>query len=239
MFTDRLTCACATHVVPRGEGVKADLENHRITRKPLRVLGYGNIRGIDLEHYARTSEVMADAAEIRNNDGFTFIFVGRLVGDKGINELIEAFSRLNIDYPNTRLILVGGQEAELDPLKPETLSEISHNKAIEDVGKQTDVRPWLAAADALVFPSYREGFPNVVIEAQAAGLPCLLSDVIDRQTDITGNIHFMSLSAPVLDWAKTMISHSAMERKDTFETIQQAGYDVNSNLRILTSLYGI
>ena len=120
---------------------------------------------------------MAEAAEIRNNDVFTFIFVGRLVGDKGINELIEAFSRLNSEYPETRLILVGGQEPELDPLKHTTIAEIERNPAIEDVGKQSDVRPWFAAADALVFPSYREGFPNVVIEAGAMGLPSIVTDI--------------------------------------------------------------
>ena len=177
MFTDRLTCACATHVVPEGEGVKADLENHHITRRPLRVLGHGNIRGIDLAHYDRTPGVMARAAEIRRDDVFTFIFIGRLVGDKGINELVEAFSRLNKEIPATRLILVGGQEAALDPLRPETAAEIDRNPAIEDVGRQTDVRPWLAAADALVFPSYREGFPNVVIEAGAMGLPSIVTDI--------------------------------------------------------------
>lgn len=177
MFTDRLTCACATHVVPEGKGVKADLENHHITRRPLRVLGHGNIRGIDLTHYDRTPGVMARAAEIRREDVFTFIFIGRLVGDKGINELVGAFSRLNKELPATRLILVGGQEHELDPLRPETAAEIDCNPAIEDVGRQTDVRPWLAAADALVFPSYREGFPNVVIEAGAMGLPSIVTDI--------------------------------------------------------------
>ena len=177
MFTDRLTCACATHVVPEGEGVKTDLENHRITRKPLRVLGHGNIRGIDLAHYDRTPGVKARAAEIRRDNLFTFIFIGRLVGDKGINELVEAFSRLNKELPASRLILVGGREPELDPLRPETAAEIDRNPAIEDVGRQADVRPWLAAADALVFPSYREGFPNVVIEAGAMGLPSIVTDI--------------------------------------------------------------
>lgn len=99
------------------------------------------------------------------------------MGDKGINELVGAFSRLNKELPATRLILVGGQEPELDPLRPETAAEIDRNPAIEDVGRQTDVRPWLAAADALVFPSYREGFPNVVIEAGAMGLPSIVTDI--------------------------------------------------------------
>ena len=177
IFTDRLTCACATHVIPEGEGVKADLQNYRITRKPLRVLGHGNVRGIDLEHYDRTPEVMSEAAKISKPGVFTFIFVGRLVGDKGINELVDAFSRLNNEISAISLILVGGMEENLDPLKPETIRKIKANPAIDEVGRQDDVRPWFAASDALVFPSYREGFPNVVIEAGAMGLPSIVTDI--------------------------------------------------------------
>lgn len=178
MFTDRLTCACATHIVPEGEGVKNDLISHHITGKPLQVLGHGNIRGIDLDHYdPERDDVAEQASEIRRRDLFTFIFIGRLVGDKGINELVEAFGRLNRERPDSRLLLVGPEEQNLDPLRPETLSAISSNIHIEAVGRQNDVRPWLAASDVLVFPSYREGFPNVVIEAGAMGLPSVVTDI--------------------------------------------------------------
>lgn len=178
MATDRLTCACATHVLPEGEGVKRDLLDNGITRKPIKVLGYGNCRGIDLDRFDPTlSEVQAEAAKLRKPEVFTFIAIGRLVGDKGINELVAAFSRLNRELPATRLILVGPQEKELDPLSPATLSEIESNPAIEAVGNQADVRPWLAAADCHVLASYREGFPNVVIEAGAMGLPQIVTDI--------------------------------------------------------------
>lgn len=178
IFTDKLTCACATHIIPEGEGVKNDLTNYNITKKPLKVLGFGNIKGIDLKHFdANLPEVKSKADLIRNNDLFTFVFVGRLVGDKGINELVDAFKKLNISYPKTRLILVGGMEQNLDPLKQETLDEINQNTAIEAVGPQSDVRPWLVASDAFVFPSYREGFPNGVIEAGAMGLPSIVTDI--------------------------------------------------------------
>ncbi len=178
ILTDRITCACATHIVPEGEGVKNDLINYRITKKPLKVLGHGNVRGIDLAHYnPELPEVQADAAKIRKPGIFTFIFVGRLVRDKGINELVEAFERLNKEIPAIRLILVGRQEPKLDPLKPETIAKIDNNKNIEAVGQQSDVRPWLAASDAFVFPSYREGFPNVVIEAGAMGLPSIVTNI--------------------------------------------------------------
>ena len=178
ILTDRITCACATHIIPEGEGVKNDLTNYRITKKPLKVLGHGNVRGIDLEHYnPELPEVKAEAAKIRKDGVFTFVFVGRLVGDKGINELIGAFERLHKEYPATRLLLVGPEENNLDPLKPETLAKIKDDLSIEAVGSQPDVRPWFVAADVLVFPSYREGFPNVVIEAGAMGLPSIVTDI--------------------------------------------------------------
>ncbi len=115
--------------------------------------------------------------KIRDKDKFTFIVIGRLVGDKGINELVEAFDSLNKELPETRLILVGSYEPELDALKPETIRMIDGNPAIEAVGEQRDVRPWLAASDCAVLASYREGFPNVVIEAGAMGLPQIVTDI--------------------------------------------------------------
>lgn len=177
MLTDKITCACATHVIPEGEGVKVDLQKNGITKKPLKVLGYGNVRGIDLDHYTRTPEVVAEAKNIRKKGFFTFIFIGRFVRDKGINELIEAFVKMHAEYPDTRLLLVGRFEQNIDPIKQETFKEIESNIAIDEVGQHKDVRPWLVASDALVFPSYREGFPNVVIEAGAMGLPSIVTDI--------------------------------------------------------------
>jgi glycosyltransferase involved in cell wall biosynthesis len=177
ILTDRITCACATHIVPEGEGVKNDLINYRITNKPLKVLGYGNIRGIDLNHYSRTSEVMQKAQTIRKDGVFTFLFIGRVVRDKGINELIEAFEKINQLHPDTRLLLVGRFENSLDPISPKAYETITSHPNIEAVGNQNDVRPWLAASDAFVFPSYREGFPNVVIEAGAMHLPSIVTDI--------------------------------------------------------------
>lgn len=169
MATDWLTCACATHIIPEGEGVKADLLNHHITSKPIKVLGYGNVRGVDMEYFK---------PEPRNTeDVFTFVFIGRIVKDKGINELVAAFKRVNEKHKHVRLVLVGPKEDDLDPILPETATEIHSNNAITEVGSQKDVRPFYQNADALVFPSYREGFPNVVLEAGAMGLPSIVTDI--------------------------------------------------------------
>lgn len=169
MMTDKITCACATHVVPEGEGVKQDLQRC-ITRKPLKVLGYGNVKGVDLDYWKRKSS----AAE---SQMFTFVFVGRIVREKGINELVSAFVRLNKEHADTRLLLVGPYEENLDPVLPETKSIIDECEAIEAVGSQKDVRPFYEQSDVLVFPSYREGFPNVVIEAGAMDLPSIVTDI--------------------------------------------------------------
>ena len=170
MATDWITCACATHIIPEGEGVKKDLLNHHITRKPIRVLGHGNVRGIDLEHYK-------PVADVAHREGFTFVFVGRIVRDKGINELVAAFDRLHREHADVHLVLVGPREDNLDPVSQATRERIQRGDGIEAVGGQHDVRPFYAAADALVFPSYREGFPNVVIEAGAMGLPSIVTDI--------------------------------------------------------------
>ncbi len=177
---DRLLCWSATHIYPEGKGVKKDLEAFKITKKPLKIIANGNVNGIDLEYFTSlqiTEEQKQDLRkELRiSTDNFVFIFVGRLVGDKGINELVKAFSELNT--PKIKLILVGGEERELDPLKPETIAEIERNENIYSVGFQKDVRPYFAVSDALVFPSYREGFPNVVMQAGAMGLPSIVSDI--------------------------------------------------------------
>lgn len=179
MLTDRITCFCATHIIPEGEGVKHDLSSC-ITDKPMRVLGYGNVRGVDLDYWKRSGGSRTEGwlSERREKkEPFTFVFVGRIVRDKGINELVNAFSRLNKNYPDTRLLLVGPVEDDLDPVLPETRMAIEKEESIISVGSQKDVRPYYEASDALVFPSYREGFPNVVLEAGAMELPSIVTDI--------------------------------------------------------------
>lgn len=175
MVTDWLTCACATHVNPEGQGVLNDLKNGGITKKPMRVLGYGNVRGLDMERFnpARVGAVDKD------ENVFTFVFVGRIVGDKGINELVEAFTLLNDKYQNTRLILVGKNETDLDPVKPITMQRIQENKSIDACGPiyGDDLLKVYMKADCFVMPSYREGFPNTVMEAGAMGLPQIVTDI--------------------------------------------------------------
>ncbi len=178
MLTDSITCACATHIIPEGEGVKNDLVNNGITKKPMRVLGYGNVRGVDMERFSRRPEVMKLSESIRDDSLFTFLFVGRIVRDKGINELCQAMDRLS-GFAPARLILVGRYEETLDPISDESRDIIDENPSIEYVGPKLgdELLAYYAAADCFVFPSYREGFPNTVLEAGAMGLPSIVTDI--------------------------------------------------------------
>ena len=180
MATDWLTCACATHIIPEGEGVKADLLNNGITKKPIKVLGYGNVKGCDMDYFSRRDDVKRKSEKLRNDKFFTFLFVGRIVKDKGIGELCEAFRIIHEQNINTRLWLVGQLEDKIDPIKTETKEMIeSPNSAIEAVGTKRgdELLAYYAAADCFVFPSYREGFPNTVLEAGAMGLPSIVTDI--------------------------------------------------------------
>lgn len=181
MLTDKLTCACATNIIPEGQGVKNDLIAGKITKKPLKVLGYGNVMGVDMEHFSRRPEVLklAEELKLRDESKFTFLFVGRIVKDKGINELVGAFKKLYSEYPDIRLILVGPYENNLDPISQESRDAISAYADIMAVGKKMgeELLAYYTAADCFVMPSYREGFPNTVLEAGAMGLASIVTDI--------------------------------------------------------------
>ena len=177
---DQLLCWAATNIYPEGNGVKQDLINYNITSKPLKVLANGNVNGIDLDFFSPKQISEDQKYQLRNElnfgpQDFVFVFVGRLVGDKGINELVDAFK--SFDNSNVKLLLVGPLELKQDPIKEATIKEITNNKNIISVGSKSDVRPYLAISDVLVFPSYREGFPNVVLQAGAMELPCIVTNI--------------------------------------------------------------
>lgn len=180
--TDRILCFFATNLYPEGEGVKQDLISYKITSKPLKVLGKGNVNGVDLAYYNPDNFTTKDLNDLKKELGikdsdFVFIFLGRLVKDKGINELISAFKKLSTQKNNVKLLLLGKYEHELDPVLPETEFEVKTNDNIILAGWQTDTRPYLLISNVSILPSYREGFPNVVLEAGAMGLPCIVTNI--------------------------------------------------------------
>jgi len=180
---EKITYACATKIYPNSYGLMDIILEHRFTGpQKLKVIGNGSSNGIDTQYFNPDLYTEKDKAEFRKSwqirpDDFVFIFIGRLVADKGINELIESFVGLTTKHNHIKLLLVGMYESELDPLLPATTQQIDNNPNIVYTGWQDDVRPFFAIANALVFPSYREGFPNVVMQAGAMELPAIVSDI--------------------------------------------------------------
>lgn len=214
MMTDKILCACATHIIPEGYGVMNDLENGGITRKPLKVLGYGNVKGVDMKYFDRKrfSHITKDDSK------FTFMFVGRIVGDKGVNELVDAFCQLHEKYENTKLVLVGPYEDHLDPVSELTKNRIEKNPAIAAVGPKfgDDLLVEYVKADCHVLPSYREGFPNTPMEAGALGLPNIVTDINGAREIVQNEEN--GLIVPSKD-AKAL--YDAMERIITDDVLRE------------------
>lgn len=175
--TERTTYTAATHLTCNSHGLQRWVRQH-LTRRPVTVIGHGSINGIDTGHWRPRGQRDALRAEhAYGADDVVFVFVGRLVRDKGIVELVEAFADAAAHRPGARLLLVGHEEPELDPLPAATRIWMERHPGIQRVGFVDDVRPFLELADAFVLPSYREGLPNSLLEAGAMGLPCVVSDI--------------------------------------------------------------
>ena len=180
VLAEKLTYWASDKVYPNSFRLKDFIAGCGMTRPTkLKVIAQGSSNGIDAGHFSRTPELEAAAAAWRSDRGIApeslvFVFVGRIVRDKGIHELLAAFDRLPGE---ATLVLVGPFEAQLDPIDATGLDLIKNHPRIIHVGFQKDVRPFLCAADVLVFPSYREGFPNVPMQAGCFGLPSIVTDI--------------------------------------------------------------
>ena len=194
-IVEKITYACATMIYPNSFGLKTIiLENNFTKEEKLKVIANGSSNGIDTDYF--NSELFQEEDKITllkeleiKEDDIVFVFVGRLVKDKGINELINSFNKISDQYKNAKLLLVGSYEKDLDPLLPASENEINNNPSILSVGWQEDVRPFFAISDVLVFPSYREGFPNVVMQAGSMGLPSIVTNINGCNEIITEGVN--------------------------------------------------
>lgn len=179
-WTERITCRCASLVYTNSNGLRQYMiDVIGINPSRVKTLGNGSSNGIDWKYFTRTPDINLQASSLRAKFGATdhivICFVGRVVRDKGVVELVEAFKRLS--RQDVRLVVVGPFEHDLDPLPGKTLEFLHSDSRVVLPGFQSDIRPWLAASDIFVLPSYREGFPNVVMQAACMELPCIVSDI--------------------------------------------------------------
>jgi glycosyltransferase involved in cell wall biosynthesis len=180
---EQLTYMCATKVYPNSRNLAHYIYSHNFCKKnKLKVLGNGSSNGIDTEFFQCSPTVRSVANELKERlnltaDNFIFIFIGRLVRDKGIEELVEAFIKLKQKFQSIKLLLVGPYEENLDPISKKIRQTIESDSDIIHEGFQQDIRPYLVLSHVLTFPSYREGFPNVPMQAGCFGLPSIVTDI--------------------------------------------------------------
>jgi glycosyltransferase involved in cell wall biosynthesis len=180
---EKLTYSCATKVYPNSFGLLEIIKGNKFCPdNKLKVIANGSSNGIDTAYFnpELISNEQKQSLKLEykiNSSNFVFLFIGRLVKDKGINELVTAFERLQKEIQNISLLLLGDFEENLNPLLPSTIKSIEINNDIILVGFMNDVRPFFAIADVLTFPSYREGFPNVVLQAGAMQVPSIVSNI--------------------------------------------------------------
>lgn len=177
--TERATYLAATRIFSVSHSL-CELIPGTIPRRPPAVIGAGSVNGIDSRRFAPGVVSAAERGQLRARLGIpaadrVAVFVGRLVADKGVTELLHAFDALANSA--TTLVLVGGEEPDLDPL-PQATRELMHrHPKVRLAGWVSDVRPYLAISDVLVLPSYREGFGMVLAEAGAMGVPVIATDI--------------------------------------------------------------
>lgn len=158
---------------------------------------------------------------------FVIGHVGRFHFQKNHIFLLEVFSCFIKKYPNSKLILCGDGE-----LREKIVKIINHYDLQDNVillGNKSEMADIYPMFDAILFPSLFEGLPFVLVEAQAAGIPCLISDSISKEVEITDLIEYESLNSDATVWADRLYATLLKNKKNTFGEIKKAGYDVNSN----------
>ncbi len=194
LFVEKLTYACATKVYPNSKGLQEYiLENNLTKKEKLKVIGYGSSNGIDTKFFCKSNEIIKQSLDIKESydlkDKFIFCFVGRIVKDKGIDELVSSFDKLSKEFENVSLLLVGNYEDTLDPISKKSKEIVKENQNIIEAGYQSDIRLFLALSDCFVLPTYREGFPNVVLQASSMELPCIVTNINGCNEIIQDNIN--------------------------------------------------
>lgn len=186
----------------------------------------------------RYNEVVRDKIRTQyqiEEDSLVIGHVGRFNTVKNHRFLIEVFSKILKIEPRARLMLIGQGDTFQD--MQEYAKHLDIYKHIIFLGIQPNVNEWMQAMDVFVFPSLYEGLGIVVIEAQAAGLPCIISDKVPMECKKTDLVWQISLKTSKKEWAEKILEARVNERKDTYQQIVEAGYDIEGNARWLEQYY--
>jgi glycosyltransferase involved in cell wall biosynthesis len=173
LAAERIAAGCAHLVVCNSESLRAQAMALQIAdESKLHLIGSGSSNGVDVERFSPGPEEVREGLGIPQNAP-VIGFVGRLTRDKGVPELIDAFDQIVAASPLARLLLVGWFDESEDSLSEELRARIDHHPSILRTGFVADTAPYYRAMDMMVLPTWREGFPNVVLEAAATGIPVI------------------------------------------------------------------
>ena len=225
LFIEWLTYKCATEVWPNSKSLYTFIDAHKLAKRDkLRIIGRGSSNGIDTSEFDTQKLDGEILASIKSDINYAsqnkyLLFVGRIVKDKGIEELVDAFQKLKERHSNLKLILVGPFESQLDPLSADTLTAIEDDVDIITTGFSTKVKYFMDIADIFVFPSHREGFPNVPMQAGLMKCPVVASkitgnvDIIDHE--INGLLHKKGSANDIFEKVDFALSNSDQMDKMT------------------------
>ena len=221
-WTERLACACAHRVVCVSPSLRERaLYLGLTTSQKATVIGSGSSNGLDARRFLPSATVVEQATSLRETlhlgqDSPTIGFVGRFVHDKGITELVAAFTQLYTEDPLRRLLLLGDYE-QGDPVTAEVRELIETHPGIVRAGFVPDTAPYYQLMDVLALPTYREGYPNAPLEAAAAGKPVVASDAtgaVDAVVDgVTGFTVAVGDTEALTDSLRRLLKDRALARQ--------------------------
>ena len=195
-FTEKVASVCATQIICVSESLRQRyLSLGIIPASKIRVLGAGSSNGVDVLRFA-SQESSAQKESLKQTLGIppsapVIGFVGRLVHDKGIEELVDAFESLRKEFPAVHLLVLGDFEKG-DPVSAHFAAKLNEMGQIVRTGFVPDTAPYYGLMDLLVFPSHREGFPNVPLEASCSAIPTVgfrVTGTVDAVQDgVTGTL---------------------------------------------------
>ena len=168
-------------------------------------------------------------------DDFVIGNVARLVTEKNQSHLIHVLKSIVKKKKNAKLLLVGSGP-DMKKLKSLT-GELNLNDHVIFTGDRSNVDALYSAMDVFALPSFFEGLPVVGIEAQAAGLPVVCSDVVTTDMDLTGNVTYVSLKDNDLTWTEKILSGSRMAQKDVSKALTEKGYNIKREAKNIENIY--
>ena len=189
--------------------------------------------GVDLESYKFIEENRTTIRKKLKIDTDTFLVghIGRFNHQKNHKLLLEIFYNIKKKVADSKLILVG--DGELKSEVTQKVNELGLTDCVIFTGVRSDIPEIMMGLDVLLLPSIYEGMPNVVIEAQATGLPCVISDTITSEVGLTPLVYFVKLHANIDVWADTVIRVRNTNREDYQRFLFEKGYSIESTVENL------